>query len=1029
MPPKNNKDEKRLPPQEINEKWIREIIEKNADKPHLTGQEMILREIFGITEEDAKEEAEMDRKKAEQGNAKAQYAMGLHYANGDGVKQDYVEAAKWHRKAAEQGHKDAQVRLGKLYAIGEGVEKDYIATKKWYKRAAEQGHKHAQLFLGLMYHEGQAGEQDYAKAAKWYYKAAKKGVKPAQHNFAMLLEFGNGVKRNFAEAVKWYKEAAGHSFFGDHKIFGEKNSQFKLGLLCEAGKGVKQDSIEATKWYYNAARNGHVDAQQKFNIMCKRALSLGESVIVQGKTISLPAILGMEAQEQKQVMHEWFLLNYENPAECCPYDPEDGCYIFISGGPYHANEVLGEVFSDYVNADVIDELVQDLENSSIEWSGILVDDEYEDEEYELNEQQEKAATYNGDATNILVTAGAGCGKTSVIIARATHLIQSGADASRILIMTFTNRAAREIKTRIKSDIGSAANKIQASTFHSFCLNVISKIPKSFDVSGLNIIDSDDQHSLMTIARNKLLKNYDKELKKEFPRPSTLIKYYSYSRNTCQEPQQYLSKNTDMNEEFQKICFKIFNEYRNAKELRGYLDYDDLLELFSDTLSRKPELRKAVTTLFDEVLIDEMQDTNPIQFNILQHFSCEGVRLFCVGDPAQSIYKFRGANFQNVYKFQEMFNNSKIFKLSLNYRSYQEILDFSNWLLERSPLDYKNKLVAHRGECGYLPSLSEFDSSLGEASWIADKIIERSHSDINFKDVMVLVRSGSDARPIEAEFMRRKIPYFFVGGTSLTKAAHVRDVLSLLRVVRNDKDDLAWMRFLKLWPRIGEKTADKLIGSFDKKTDVSPIQLLSESLGSSHGAISAYEQTSSTQLSPKACIAAAVQSLSPRLEEKYDKWSFREQDLKLLITVSKKYKTISDFIDAFTLEPMTSTELRQPGDSDAVLLITVHSAKGTESPICFVANAKQGTYPHIYSCGDLDDEEEERRVLYVALTRAKNELFVTRSTNYNSGFYVQNKPTIGEEYFLSEIPESLVSQETYGWEPNNSKGLSSLRDVY
>jgi len=345
------------------------------------------------------------------------------------------------------------------------------------------------------------------------------------------------------------------------------------------------------------------------------------------------------------------------------------------------------------------------------------------------------------------------------------------------------------------------------------------------------------------------------------------------------------------------------------------------------------------------------------------------------------------------------------------------------------LNYDNTLLADRGNGCDLPTLAEFDSNLDEASWIADTILERRETDIQYRDIMILVRSGYDARPIEAELMRRKIPYYFVGGTSLTKLAHVRDVLSLLRIVRNEQDDLAWMRFLKLWPRIGDKTAEKLVNSFYECDGAKPLEILTGNLGASHHAVSAYNQTCSNQISPKACISNAVQALTPILKERYAKWNFRNQDLKLLITVSERYRTISDFIDAFTLEPMTGTEIQRLEVDDAVLLITVHSAKGTEAPICFVANAKQGTYPHSRSYGDLESEEEERRVLYVALTRAKNELIVTRSTDHNSGFYVQNKATEGEEYFLSDIPEHLISKEIHGWQPDISKGLSSLMDVY
>ena len=649
---------------------------------------------------------------------------------------------------------------------------------------------------------------------------------------------------------------------------------------------------------------------------------------------------------------------------------------------------------------------------------------------QLNEQQQQAVTYQGQATNILVTAGAGCGKTRTIIGRAIHLVKSGTNPSRILMMTFTNRAAREMKARLKSELGPVASNIQAGTFHAFCLAVISRMQKSFDISGLTIIDADDQESLIRRLRNQYIEQYAKHLKKEIPSAPQLINYFSYSRNTCQSLQAYLSKNTDLDQDLIDRCAKIYDDYHNTKKRRGYLDYDDLLESFAQALAKKPNLRKDLAQSFDEIRVDEMQDTNPLQFSILKHFSTEQVRLFCVGDPAQSIYRFRGAEFKHVYAFDRIFGNSAIIPLSLNYRSYQEILDLSNWLLDCSPLKYPNKLTAIRGQGGCLPALADFDSPLAEASFIADKIQERYERQVKYKDIMVLVRTSYDAKPIEAEFIRRKIPYRFIGGTSLTQAAHVRDVLSLLRLIRNLQDELAWMRFLKLWPRIGTATADKIVASLFDQPDSNIGDILREHLGDSHDMIAVCRNAYAEQNQPKLCVTNAIEALTPILKEKYDKWDARVRDLKLLSAVAAKYKSIGDFIDAFTLEPLTTTEIEKLEDEDAVLLITVHSAKGTEAPICFVASAKPGTYPHSRSYGDLEAEEEERRVLYVALTRAKNELFITRSTNSRSGFAVMNKPTVGEEYFLATVPDALVTADVHGWQPNFPKGgLSSLKDIY
>ncbi len=650
-------------------------------------------------------------------------------------------------------------------------------------------------------------------------------------------------------------------------------------------------------------------------------------------------------------------------------------------------------------------------------------------EIKLNSQQEAAARYNGSARNLLVMAGAGCGKTRTIIARTSYMIRSGVDASRILMMTFTNRAAREMKMRLNSEVGPVSHKVQAGTFHAFCLKVMRRIPNSFGIQGLNVIDVDDQNALMSLVRRRRLGKKGKEISKLVPRAAELIRSYSYCRNTCREPIDYLSHHSELSQEYIGLCSDMFAEYQKMKFERGYLDFDDLLEVFGTILEKKAALRKDLAALYDECLVDEMQDTNPLQFRILQQFSREGVRLFCVGDPAQSIYRFRGANFEHVYLFEKLFQNSEILMLSKNYRSYQEILDLSNWLLNQSPLDYKNKLAAHRGHAGRNPEIIDFDSKFEESSWIADKIMERYESDVRFQDMMVLVRTAFDAKPIEAEFIQREIPYAFIGGTSLTKSAHVRDILALLRIGRSADDDLAWMRYLRLWPGIGPKTAEKIVSAITASTAKNVLEVLPAQIGHDHPAAVGYSILKDALTSIPKAVESAIQTLSPVLESRYDRWHLRQKDLELLASVAGRYQSLEQFIDAFTLEPMSNTEIGRLEAEDAVTLITVHSAKGTEASICFVASAKPGTYPHVRSFGELESEEEERRILYVALTRAKNELFITRPADYRSGFWVMNSPTEGEEYFLADVPQNLVTHTVEGWSPSGSSRLASLKDIY
>ncbi len=646
---------------------------------------------------------------------------------------------------------------------------------------------------------------------------------------------------------------------------------------------------------------------------------------------------------------------------------------------------------------------------------------------ELNEQQRSAAEYSGKAKNVLVIAGAGCGKTRTIAARAISLIKSGCDAAKILMMTFTNRGAKEMKSRIKGEIGAASANMQIGTFHSFCLKVMSQIPNSFEVNGLNIIDSDDQILLMKNIKGSFVK---KKFMSAYPTPRELLNYYSYSVNSCLRPVDYLSQNTDLDEDAILTCCKIFEGYQKAKQSRGYLDYDDLLVYYTAALEKKVELRKDITGLYNEVLVDEMQDTNPLQFKLLKQFSDNGVRLFCVGDPAQSIYKFRGAEFKHVYEFDAIFGNSETLNLSLNYRSNQEILDVANWLLAQSPLNYANILKSWKGKSVLgRPVLVDFEGVRGESDWVSNEILERADKNIQFKNIMVLVRSQYYGKFIETDFIRKKIPYYYIGGTSIIRSAHVKDVLSLLRIVRNKEDDLAWMRFLTLWNRIGERTAEKIIGEINSNSG-GIVRILHNNLGKRHDAMLAYERTDSNKNSAAACVSVAVSALVPVLKTRYDRWDTRARDLTLLTMVAQKYESLSRLIDDFTLEPMTNSAIETTVDKidDKVVLATVHSAKGMEASVCFVVGAAPGNYPHFKSLGNIDSEEEERRVLYVAITRAKDELFITRAMDGRNTFGVVKSSAEGEEYFLSDIPGDLV--EIKAPEGGAQKGgIKSLKDKY
>ncbi|MEE9118292.1 MAG: ATP-dependent helicase, partial [Calditrichia bacterium] len=306
----------------------------------------------------------------------------------------------------------------------------------------------------------------------------------------------------------------------------------------------------------------------------------------------------------------------------------------------------------------------------------------------LNKNQQIAAEYKDQ--HILVLAGAGTGKTLTIIERAEHLIRKGVDPRRILLLTFTRRAAREMTDRLYLSIGDAANAVTAGTFHHFCLLTMRKMADKFGIQHFTVIDRDDQNSLMKLARAGYVKK-----KEKFPRASQLVNIFSYSRNTNMNILEYLDKYTEFDEETSNKILSVFSEYKQRKQLNRYLDFDDILHQFGKKLHEDPSIRKRLRSRYDHILVDEMQDTNPLQWLILDGLK-DPAKLFCVGDDAQSIYAFRGADFRNVHSFKDRIPDSVVLKLADNYRSTQEILDVSNWLLKESSLKYNKKLKAQRG---------------------------------------------------------------------------------------------------------------------------------------------------------------------------------------------------------------------------------------------------------------------------------------------------------------------------------------------
>ncbi|SCY41421.1 DNA helicase-2 / ATP-dependent DNA helicase PcrA [Nonlabens sp. Hel1_33_55] len=645
----------------------------------------------------------------------------------------------------------------------------------------------------------------------------------------------------------------------------------------------------------------------------------------------------------------------------------------------------------------------------------------------LNEKQKKAVEFDGK--HLLVLAGAGTGKTRCIVGRAAHLIEEGVAPEKIQILTFTKRAASEIVERVKATLtDNQARSLNGSTFHSWCNQLIVRFPNLFGAASYTVIDPDDQLSVMKMVCGDQTIEY----KGIRIKPQQLLDIYSYGRNTRQNlttsirEKVYKGKNDDdTNDEIDIIrprVASLLQAYQTKKGEGRYIDYDDLLLVVANRLKSDEEAREILSHEVKHLLIDEFQDTNPLQWQLLEPF-LDIANFYCVGDDAQSIYSFRGADYRNVHLFQERVPDSEILILDKNYRSTQEILDVSNWLIAESPLDYKKKLESSRGS-GVKPKLLNVASQYEEANFIAENILENfTERNKLFSDHLILSKSTYYTKALQAVFIQKKIPYVTYGGRKFMEAAHIKDVIAALRVVNNVFDQIGWMRFLTFWDGIGEIKAGKFLSKIAEFQD--PLECaknLKDAIGGQEGEKIA--DVYNVILENSGNVKQALQETYARMEMtlafKYRKdWEEkRKSDFPVLEMLGDNYASIGQMISEGILqnakemngEPvLEGSQINDSEIKDHVVISTVHSAKGLEADVCYVMNVSPKVYPSAWNLDSEEKIEEDRRVLYVALTRAKNELFITRDTNSINTVNNSQGTASSSKYFLEELPSTLIEQ--------------------
>jgi len=603
----------------------------------------------------------------------------------------------------------------------------------------------------------------------------------------------------------------------------------------------------------------------------------------------------------------------------------------------------------------------------------------------LNDDQARAATF-GDAP-LLVIAGAGTGKTRTLIHRVAALIERGVPAERILLLTFTRRAAAEMLSRAERLVGSAGARVHGGTFHSVGHRLLRQFGAAAGLpADFTIMDQGDAEDLMQLARGAM--GFAKTSKR-FPKKETLHWLYSRHVNTELPLDELLHRDVPQFLEYEEQITSLFADYTLRKQERNLVDYDDLLLFWALMLEASPELQSRIAGMYDHVLVDEYQDTNLLQARILRGMCAAHRKLTVVGDDAQSIYAFRGAHFRNILDFPRQYPGATLVTLAQNYRSTQPILDLSNIVISRAEERFTKDLFTKR-EGGEKPWLVTAKDEAQQTRFVVDRVLQMHESGVPLREMAVLFRAGYMSADLEIELANRKIPFEKWGGLKFLEAAHVKDVLAFLRVSENPRDEVSWYRILMLMPGIGDTTARALMTSMQERSWdpdafthlVAPPRArdahrsLATLLRQLRGTVNREGEDAGAKVASDLVAVRAI--YDDILRAKYDRPEARLADLDQLRTIAAGYPSRTAFLAALALDPPSNTQDLAGGsesEDDALILSTVHSAKGKEWKAVFVIWAVDGWFPASRAVDDPDELEEERRLMYVALTRAKDELMV------------------------------------------------------
>ena len=613
----------------------------------------------------------------------------------------------------------------------------------------------------------------------------------------------------------------------------------------------------------------------------------------------------------------------------------------------------------------------------------------------LNPAQREAATFgegrNGRSGPLLIVAGAGTGKTMTLAHRVAHLVVGGVDPGRILMLTFTRRAALEMTRRVESILrqafaGGTGAALPAGilpwsgTFHAVGNRLLRRFARNLGLDpGFSVLDRGDAADLLDVLR------FDQGLSKtsrRFPKKDTCLAIYSRCVNAQESLQDTLQQQFPWCADWENELRSLFRSYVERKQETQALDYDDLLLYWSHLVAER-DFADEIGSWFDHVLVDEYQDTNLLQARILAELKPDGAGVTVVGDDAQSIYSFRAAEVENILGFPAQFSPpARVITLEQNYRSTQAILDSANCLIAEGERQYRKSLRSQAGQGGR-PRYVTVEDGDAEAEYVVESILASREEGLELKRQAVLFRGSHHSDRLEIELVRRNIPYVKYGGLKFLEAAHVKDVLAVLKWAENPKNEVAAFRVLKLLPGMGPRNAQHCFRHLaaagfriDSLQTFRPPAATRPEWG---GLCTLMMTLASAELDDRAWqgqLAAVRRWYKPHLERIYDGIETREADIEQLEQISGRYPTRERFLTELTLDPPSAAgDLAGDPllDEDYLVLSTVHSAKGQEWDAVYVLNVTDGNFPSEFAAGKPKLIEEERRLFYVAMTRAKQTL--------------------------------------------------------